>query len=436
MPYRLLFFIANFFPLVYLSAQDERPFRRYATQEVHQKILEQDLEFSQHLAAMEDHIQSYGTTGSSRKDTIPIIFHIVYSAGQAVPDKADVLEQIEALNRDFGEYKAPMESYIVNEVQMLTEYASDPGVFFCLPENDVIGNPIDPIQYVETDIPAWYPDDAMKKTTNGGVPNWSPDKFLNVWVVYLEDNWSGYAQMPGGPSSTDGIVIDARYMVNDSTDEWYGKYYAQGKTLTHLVGTYLGLYELWDEFVPCNDDKVDDTPIHNTINYFSGEINYHISLCDSIYQAEMIMNFMDNTDDKILNMFTQGQKNRMKAVLSTSGLRGQLVTGIPMVCSPLGLRSTSDHAVNKTRLASYFQLQPNPALQSFNLILSPSHSGNVICSVSNMLGDVLWRDDVFIESTSMQIPVDCSSWGQGIYIVTVAFSDGTIAAREISVNRI
>jgi hypothetical protein len=51
------------------------------------------------------------------------------------------------------------------------------------------------------------------------------------------------------------------------------------RTLTHLMGNYLNLYDLWNESQPCADDYVDDTPIHNAPNGRFWQYR-HVSTCD------------------------------------------------------------------------------------------------------------------------------------------------------------
>jgi hypothetical protein len=56
----------------------------------------------------------------------------------------------------------------------------------------------------------WGTRDAMKKTKQGGLDPTSPTTKLNMWLVPLVVNL-GYAQFPGGASSTDGVVVDSKY---------------------------------------------------------------------------------------------------------------------------------------------------------------------------------------------------------------------------------
>jgi hypothetical protein len=47
----------------------------------------------------------------------------------------------------------------------------------------------------------------MKKSSKGGINPTSPTTKLNLWVCTLSGGILGYAQFPGGSSSTDGVVI-------------------------------------------------------------------------------------------------------------------------------------------------------------------------------------------------------------------------------------
>lgn len=164
-------------------------------------------------------------------------------------------------------------------------------------------------------------DKAIKSTELGGSSAVDGEKTMNIWIVNLPDNEAGYAQWPGGAVNTDGIVINASYL---ATKRAKSSKYAQGTTLVHLVGSYLGLYELWGKLDSvCDDDLVTDTPVHNAPNYTAKEA-LSVSLCTDEHM--LLSNYMDNTDDEYQNSFTEGQIRRMRYFLTQKGVRGGLVS--------------------------------------------------------------------------------------------------------------
>ena len=51
-------------------------------------------------------------------------------------------------------------------------------------------------------------DDGVKRASSGGIAPIDPKTHLNVWVCPLGGGLLGYAQFPGGPQNTDGVVIN------------------------------------------------------------------------------------------------------------------------------------------------------------------------------------------------------------------------------------
>lgn len=49
--------------------------------------------------------------------------------------------------------------------------------------------------------------DHVKSSAAGGVNPWPSGRYLNIWVCQLGGGLLGYAQFPGGPAETDGVVI-------------------------------------------------------------------------------------------------------------------------------------------------------------------------------------------------------------------------------------
>ena len=82
---------------------------------------------------------------------------------------------------------------------------------------------------------------------------------LNLWVCQLGGGLLGYAQFPGGPAETDGVVIT--YTAFGSTGTAAAPF-DLGRTSTHEVGHWLNLRHIWgDDGDGCGgDDFVADTP--------------------------------------------------------------------------------------------------------------------------------------------------------------------------------
>jgi hypothetical protein len=295
--------------------------------------------------------------------------------------------------------------------------AADTEIEFCLAAlTDRSGGNI-ALHYVRSNTPIWQSDDAVKFAKEGGADVVDPRHYLNVWVCRLDNAGSGYAQMPGGPEETDGIVIDYRFFGTMGTA---AHPYSEGKTLTHLVGNYLNLFDLWGT-EPCQDDFVEDTPIHNAPNY--GCPGYkHISTCLG-NPVEMTMNFMDNTDDACMYMFTQGQKMRMQAVLAKKGPRGGLVMG-GAACELSVEERTLDsskveHPASNAGGNLAVAVFPNPASREVNLMITAGSEGVSTIAVYNSLGSLVYRTDFHLNYGNQQLTLDSSKWAEGPYYLLV-----------------
>jgi hypothetical protein len=158
-------------------------------------------------------------------------------------------------------------------------------------------------------------NDGCKKASGGGIAPTSPTTKLNLWSCNLSGGILGYAQFPGGSSTTDGVVIDDNAFGSTGT---VSAPYNKGRTATHEVGHWLNLRHIWGD-ATCGSDLVGDTPTHNTANY-GCPASGHKSTCTGT-PIEMTMNYMDYTDDACMYMFSAGQKTRMLATFATGGGR-------------------------------------------------------------------------------------------------------------------
>jgi hypothetical protein len=237
--------------------------------------------------------------------TIGLVFHMMNTKNPEQAQRA-IKTQIEALNRDFNN-KSLIEKHPNDPEGKYLKLAASTQITFTIADKEVAqyGSGVATFQDSEKPWASW---DQMKDPKYGGAQSIEPSRYLNIWVCDLPGDMGSYASSMYCIDKEDGIVIDGKYF--GTTEEGN---YKDGKTLTHLIGNYLGLHELWSESKRCADDYVDDTPIANARN--DGAYDHeHISTCPG-YPAEMVMNFMDSSPDGLLTMFTAGQVSRMHATL-------------------------------------------------------------------------------------------------------------------------
>ncbi|MDQ6926311.1 MAG: zinc metalloprotease, partial [Candidatus Eremiobacteraeota bacterium] len=154
-------------------------------------------------------------------------------------------------------------------------------------------------------------DDKVKKTSTGGIPPTDPKSNLNLWVCALTGGLLGYAQFPGGPAATDGVVINyLAFGTNGTAQAPYDK----GRTATHEVGHYFNLRHIWGDTPDCSgSDMVADTPNCAGPNF--GAPNWPVVTCNNGPNGDMFMNYMDYTDDDAMFMLTMQQVARIRATL-------------------------------------------------------------------------------------------------------------------------
>jgi len=250
--------------------------------------------------------------------TIPVVFHVVYkTTGQNIPDER-LYEQIEMLNQDFRRLNADTS----DTPDAFTDVAADCDIEFCLAQVDPDGAPSTGITRTETDVTTFSFDDDVKFDATGGKDAWPRDTYLNFWVCNLGASLLGYAQFPGGPASTDGVVIH----FNHVGDNPAGYPYHLGRTATHEIGHWLNLYHIWGDDGGCGgSDEVADTENQKFETYGCPSFP-KTDDCSPDAPGIMFMNYMDYTDDACMNMFTEGQKIRMQSLFEPGGFRFSMLS--------------------------------------------------------------------------------------------------------------
>jgi hypothetical protein len=153
-----------------------------------------------------------------------------------------------------------------------------------------------------------------------------------MWICNIGGGILGYAQFPGGAASTDGVVMGPQYF--GSSAKGSGFYLASpfdlGRTTTHEVGHFLNLRHIWGDGGCSVDDFVSDTPTSDGPNYgcATGTVS-----CGT---TDMVQNYMDYSNDSCMNLYTAGQKARMRAVLDPGGVRRSLALSDKCGGAPVG----------------------------------------------------------------------------------------------------
>lgn len=298
---------------------------------------------------------------------IPVVVHVLHNGVPVGTDLnigiAQIESQIEVLNEDFRRLNVDAG----NTPADFLPVAVDAGIEFYLACIDPNGNPTDGVVRIDglNEYTVVRSGTQVNETVTGiklgvdGSPAWPTDRYLNIWVANLTDPVLGYAQFPSQYASrpnTDGVVINTSSF---GTIGFVQAPFDQGRTATHEIGHWLNLQHIWGDAV-CGNDFVDDTPIQE--QFIQGCPNHPIASCNS---DDMFMNYMDYTDDACMNMFTQGQRNRMRAVLSPGGVRHSFIS------SPLGMSVTGPDRICTTN--TNFTLQNVPAGQTVTWAVSPTY---------------------------------------------------------------
>ena len=295
-------------------ADETQPSRRTcATMAVHHRLLRTVDGYAERCSENENHAlrAQIAPAGRDGCTEIPVVVHVVYKTDEQNISDAQIASQIDVLNADFRKRNAD----VANAPAPFAPLATDARVQFTLAD----------VTRTKTTVDSFDSDDAVKSAATGGADAWDADDYLNLWVCQLGGGLLGYAQFPGGPAATDGVVI---LHSGFGTTGTAAAPFDLGRTTTHEVGHWLNLRHIWgDDGTGCaGDDFVPDTPNQGGPNY--GTPAFPTVSCDNGPDGDMFMDYMDYVDDAAMFMFSAGQVTRMQATLD--GARSAI--GKPVAC--------------------------------------------------------------------------------------------------------
>jgi hypothetical protein len=267
----------------------------------HMMLLEQYPEFRTRQFKLEQEYASRRREGLSvaklKLVTVDVVVNVIYrTAAQNVAD-AQIRSQVDVLNKDYAATNPDRSKVPAPWAGLVT----DTRLRFRLAR----------VRRVRTSVTAFGADDSMKRASSGGIAPLDPRTKLNVWVCALSGGLLGYAQFPGGPLATDGVVINSQAFGTRGTAQ---APFNLGRTATHEVGHYFNLRHIWGDTEDCSgSDFVPDTPNAAGPNY--GTPRFPSVTCGNGPNGDMFMNYMDYVDDVAMFMFTAQQVIRMRAAL-------------------------------------------------------------------------------------------------------------------------
>ncbi|MGB1204982.1 MAG: M43 family zinc metalloprotease [Chitinophagales bacterium] len=319
--------------------------KKCGTDEVVAKAVHENPLVAERMAKIETHTQEWIAKNKGKVAkmeevlTIPVVVHVISTISNSFSNISDeqVYSQIDALNEIFRRQNADA----ANTLDIFQDVAADMELEFCLAQQDPNGYPTTGITRTSTSI-ANFDIDDMKFSETGGIEAWPSQNYLNIWVVNnIVNNDSnetilGYAYRPGSAPSAavDGLAIV--YYAFGTTGNVSPSYDA-GKTGAHEIGHYLNLMHPWggsNQSTSCNeDDEVEDTPRTSEPNFIC-LLSLNQCSNESPDLPDMVQNYMDYADDACSNLFTLGQKERVRAIVAFGGFRYNLAQNAG-ACQPL-----------------------------------------------------------------------------------------------------
>ncbi len=331
--------------------------------------------------------------------------------------EAQIQSQIQVLNEDYR--RQPGTSGFNT-----SPIGADAGIEFYLATVDPNGQPTNGITrhyYAQKPSFSIFNDDLLLSQ----IAYWPSDRYLNIWVTSIQDNYLGYTQFPtatdtlqGLPSPsavnnmTDGSIIDYR-VFGRQTGTVDRSLYLLGRTVTHEIGHWLGLIHPWGD-ANCGNDYVADTPPMADGSTAQLSCRQTFSNCDGKGQVRDLMeNYMNYWPDACMNMFTAGQVARMRAVLVLNQRRAKVASTASFL--PESENLTMSVYPNPTSIDPSVDVQLK-GIQSFSV------------SLLNMAGRQI-RTLSYTDVPSTRVILPVIGLAPGLYIVRVKTSSETVSKR-------
>ena len=242
-----------------------------------------------------------GEYEDGRTLVVQVVFHVIETtSGLGALTEDHIRSQIDILNEDFqGIVGTPGEGGANSQIQ------------FALARFDPAGNPTNGIDRVVSNT--FFTDPGAGSFNNDMkiALNWDPTRYLNIYTNDCAQGLLGYATFPATEAgdTQDGVVLLWESVGRNGPG---GPPYNQGRTATHEIGHYLGLFHTFEGGCsPASytsgdliaDTQAESQPIYDCVPNTPSGCGAGLAPID---------NYMDYTNDTCMDHFTAEQANRMR----------------------------------------------------------------------------------------------------------------------------
>ncbi|GAB3883548.1 M43 family zinc metalloprotease [Spirosoma agri] len=429
-----LWLAGSFVCLLLSAAQaqtvDETTLKRCGTSDYEKMVLQvRNPNRLRDINELNRRINEARTTGKSRQAAdetvyrIPVVVHVVHNnASNAVGGSNNanisdeqIASEIQVLNEDYRR-KEGTNGFNTSSL------GADAKIEFFLATTDPNGQPTSGItrhyypQKTSFDI---FTDDVLLSQ----IVYWPSDRYLNIWVTSLQNNYLGYTQFPTAADTLKGLPGDTNEFVDGSMIDYryFGRRigtvtsasYSLGRTATHEIGHWLGLIHTWGDGDGCAEDYVADTPPTKAPNQTTQCRTTYSTCVNGVQTRDLTEDYMDYSPDACMNLFTKGQVDRMRAVLQFSPRRAKLIRSVAALPETEQLTLT---------------VYPNPASSSPTVDVQLKGFQSFSVELFDMSGRQL-RTMSYTDAPSTRVTVSTNGLPTGVYIVRVKTGNETSSAR-------
>ncbi len=296
--------------------------------------------------------------------TVPVVFHVLHTNGSENVSDAACIAALVAVNKDYA--KQGSDTTTIDPLYAPLYVNSH--MRFQLAKKDPKGNCTTGIVHHYDENTQWKQSDLYNyKYSTVGTNNWSPSRYLNIYVVanIIGDiqaglSIGGYTYKPGTSPNvgSDAIVLSLGLLLDPTS-----------RGLSHEIGHWFGLSHTFDGNggftlatgvgVRCGNDDIYDTPA--TPGFVSICPNY-LTISDScdIGRRPNMHNIMDYASCP--KMFTQGQTDKVRfSAQSSTANRDYLVDTANLVFTGILSRTmtvVTNTATNQTDTLKIYAVAP------------------------------------------------------------------------------